>query len=188
MKTLFKSLLIVLAPFAVGCGGPIFYVDVDEPAICKTVRDVPFEPAVPGADLRLTFDLPVGQYLPLIGTQDARTTLYLNELSFTAKEGIQDFNTVDAATISVLPRPESTASKQVLLSYTKDPANPPNKVLVVGGERDVELQPYLSADEDRSASLEAVMKGALPSNYWTADVKVCIHAHVRYNYGRPFGL
>ena len=188
MKTLFQSLLIVAALGSAGCGGPIFYADVDEPAICKTVRDVPFEPAVPGADLRLAFDLPVGQYLPAIGTQDAQTQLYLNEISFIAKQGINDFNSVEQATISVLPQPNSTASKQVLLNYTRDPANLPNKELTVGGERDVELQPYLSADEDRAARLEAVMKGSLPSNYWTADVKVCLHVHIRYNYARQFGL
>jgi len=190
MKNAPLRLFLTAAALSVaGCGPePIFYADFDEPSICKTVTDVPFDPTVPGADLTLSFDLPVGQYVPLFDNPDAKVTLYLNELTFFAKEGINDFNSVDTAAINVLPQDGSTDPKQTVLNYTKDPNNLPGKTLSVGGERNIELGPYLSADSDKKAKLETVMKGTLPPNYWTADVKVCFHMKVRLNYARAIGL
>ena len=95
---------------------------------------------------------------------------------------------MDAATISVLPPAGSTLEKMTVLSYVKDAANLPGKTLTVGGERNVELLPYLSADADKNAKVEAVMKGSLPTDYWTAGVKVCFHTKAHFNYARQFGL
>lgn len=192
MKNAYKSLLALAAVFAVtGCGQPIFYADLDEPALCKTVADVPFDPTTPGADLKLDFDLPVGQYLPgIFEGNDAQVTLYLNEIVFNAKQGITDFNSVDNASISVLPPAGADPSLQtaLLLNYTKDPANLPGRTLTVGGERNVELFPYLTTDKDKKARLEAVMQGQLPPNIWTADVRVCLHMKAHFNYAKQYGF
>jgi len=183
-------LFLTAAAFAVaGCGGqPLLYADFDEPSICKTVVDVPFEPAVPGVDLKLAFELPVGQYIPLFDNPDAKVTVYLNEVSFLAKSGIDSFDAVQSAAISVLPRDTASQTAQTVLNYAKNTTRLPGTTLAVGGERDIELGPYLSADADKKAKLETVMAGALPTHYWTADVTVCFHMKVHLNYARSIGL
>jgi hypothetical protein len=188
MKNTLSFFVALAALGSTACGGPILYADLDEPALCKTVQDVPFDGAVPGQDLKLSFDLPVGQYVPVFNTQDAVVNLRLNEVTFTAKKGIQDFNSVSSAGIDVLPQSGSTLPQTTVLSYTQDPNNLPGPTLTISGERQVELIPFLSSDSDRKATLQADMKGKLPPNVWTADVRVCFHTHARFNYAHSVGL
>jgi len=192
--------------------GPLFYAELEEPRLCKTLPAEelpPFEGTAPGQELRFGVPIPIGEELPLFsggdgGTSDVETEIRMIEMTLVARSGITDFNQIETAAITVEPPPGSAQPPALLISYAKDPANPPGDRLVVAGDQGVNLIPYLfdpggtdagtpSGSDGGSAPegtilVEATMTGVLPENEWTADIRVCIYMRTRFNYLNAYGF
>lgn len=201
---------VALASLTSACSqGPIFYAEIEEPSLCKTIpwdQLPPFTGVAPGVDLVWEMPIPLAQQMSLFGgnadggfsvPQGSQINIRLVELTLTAKQGITDFNAVAASTVSAVPFPGSTLTEQVLLSYTQDPANLPGDRLTIAGDRGVELadflndssgQTYDGGSTDGSVLIRAVMTGTLPPNDWRADVRACLYMKARVNYLSAYGL
>src|SRR5512147_2950856 len=111
MRTLRHALFALpLLALASGCGDPSkwFYAEIKEPGICKTLPDTVMAPTQPGADLTLTFTVRLGT-IPLFDTNAGGVEILPLYVTFDAKSGIQDFNSVDSAWVLAKPDPANTA-------------------------------------------------------------------------------
>lgn len=206
-----RTLLCVVFLSLVACNtGPLFFAELEEPRLCKTLPAVPFDGTQPGAELRRRLAIPVGQELPLFsigdgGSSNVETEIRLIEFVLVRRSGIPDFNAVEAARIVVEPAPGRSTGPATLVTYTRDPGRLPGDTLIVGGGAGVNLVPYMfdpgtldggvppSAGDGGTASqgtilVEAVMSGSLPEQPWRADVRVCIYMRTRFNYLNAYGL
>ncbi len=205
--------LIAAAAFAAlasACSqGPIFYAEIEEPSLCKTIpydQLPPFSGVTPGSDLVWEMPIPLAQQMALFGGNsdggfaipaDASINIRLIEFTLTAKQGITDFNAVTTSTISVEPFPGSTLTEQALLTYTQDAAHLPGDRLTVAGDKGVDLAAYLNDSTGQSYDggtmdgnllIRAVMTGTLPDAEWRADVRACLYMKARVNYLSAYGL
>lgn len=209
-----KILLSVLAAAVlIACGRPLFYAELEEPRLCKTIpaEDLfPFPGTSPGAELRAELPIPLGAILEPItafgqgdadgGTAaiDLDTTVRLIEFTLVARSGVTDFNAVETVAISVVPEPGSGLERATLLNYTRDPAHLPGDRLTVAGDENVNLAEYIGQSGsatlpdggtvDGTVRFEAVMTGTLPENEWTADMRACVFLKTRINYLNAYGL
>lgn len=211
----FQPLLAALTAAALlsACNnGPLFYAELEEPKLCKTIpaSDLPpFTGTAPGAELRYALPIPISSELPLFaaggdgGSNDQETEIRLIEFTLVARSGIIDFNQIETAHITVEPPPGSSQPPALLVTYTKNPASLPGDRLVVGGDQGVNISPYLfdpgTTDagtfpgdagfaSEGSILVEATMTGVLPENPWSADMRVCIYMRTRFNYLSAYGL
>ncbi len=192
-------------------GSPLFFAELEEPKLCKTIPAdelPPFIGTPPGSDLRFTLPIPIASELPLFaaggdgGSDDTVTEIRLIEYTLVARSGIIDFNQIETAQITVQPPPGSSQAPAVLVTYAKDPAHLPGDRLVVGGDQGVNIAAYLfdpgttdagvfldaGTATEGSVLVEATMTGVLPEDYWTADMRVCIYMRTRFNYLNAYGL
>jgi hypothetical protein len=192
MNCMHKLFVLGLGPvlaLGAGCGGgadSLFYAELEEPAICKTVPDVPMDPTAPGATLTKTIPINLAENVPLFDTDSGNVVVRLLEVKFTGKQGIRDFNSVDTAEVLALPDPSNTELQPTqVLSYTRVPGADVNLELNILAQRDVDLVPFLT---NGVVTVEARMTGGLPNNVWTADVRGCIYMKVRVNYLEAYDL
>jgi hypothetical protein len=184
-----RALFVLAVLAATGCGGgdSLFYAELEEPGICKTVLDVPMDPTAPGASLTKTIPIDLAANVPLFDTDSGNVVVRLLEVKFTGKQGIQDFNSVDSAEILALPDPNDTTGLQPtqVLAYTKEPGVIPGKELNIVADQGIDLVPFLT---NGVVTVEARMNGGLPNNVWTADVRGCIYMKARVKYLDAYGL
>jgi len=176
-----------LLALASGCGlSNQFYAELEEPGICKTVSDATMTATTPGADLVLTIPIDLATNLPLFDARSGNLTLRLLSVTFLGKSGIQDFNSVDSASISAVPDPASGLSLTEVIRYDRAPGFVPGLELTVGGDSSVDLVPFL--DTNGVVTVEARMVGGLPNNSWVADITGCLYTKVRVNYLDAYGV
>lgn len=216
MRSVLKAFTVIAAAtlVIVACNqGPLFYAEIEEPAICKTIPDVPFTASQPGQELRYPMAIPIGS-LPMFspgdpdggtdaGAGDNETEVRLIEFRLTNPRNVTDFNNFETAQVTVQPPSGSTLQAQALVTYVKDPTHLPGTTLVVAGDRGVNLVPYLfdatgmdagtgsfdaGSGAERSIMVEGTMTGTLPDVDWQADVRVCIYMRTRFNYLNAYGL
>lgn len=190
-------------------GGPLFFAELEEPRLCKTIDNIPFEGTAPGSELRYRLGIPIASELPLFasgdgGTSDVDTEVRLIEFALLRESGILDFNAVESVRVAVQPAPGASQPEATLLSYVRDPADLPGDTLIVAGDQDVNLVPYIfdpatvdggtpsmldgGTAEDGTIAVEVVMSGELPEDPWVADVRACIYMRTRFNYLNAYGL
>lgn len=197
--------LLLASLLATGCNQPLFFAELEEPRLCKTIEEIPFFGTPPGSDLRYEVGIPIASELPLFaGGQDVETDIHLIEFALLRRGGILDFNDVETAEVIVRTAPGASEPDALLLSYQRDPANLPGDTLIVGGDRQVNLLPYIfdpgttdggppssldggTADEG-TIGVEVVMTGELPEEAWSADIRACIYMRTRFNYLNAYGL
>jgi hypothetical protein len=185
------SIFAVVLVALVGCGGPVMYVEVEEPRVCKNLGELTFPGAPPGVtELRQTFpEFDFSSFnLPTItqgGELDAETRLI--EVSLNAGEGILDFNNWETAALSIIPASGSTLETREVVTYQKDPAALPGRTMAITAEENVNLLPYLT-ESGNVISVDAVMTGVFPEADWTAEIKGCLYMRARYNYATQAGL
>ena len=177
--------LTVAAALGTGCGGPLFYAELEEPGICKTVADVPMDATQPGATLSKTIPIDLAANVPLFDTTTGDVVVRLLEVQFTGKQGIQDFNSVDNAEVLAVPDSSSGLQPTQVLSYTKVPGVTPGLQLNIVAEDQIDLVPFLT---NGVVTVEARMSGGLPNNVWLADVRGCIYMKARVKYLEAYGL
>lgn len=184
---LFALSLLALAS---GCGGPSrwFYAQIKEPGICKTIVDQPMSATQPGQEMVLQFSVNFPQNVPLFDTSSENVQILPLSVTFDAKSGIQDFNSVDAAWILAKPDPTNTQGLMdtEIVRYDKAPGVTPGTKLTVEAHQDVNLVPFLTTDGN--LTVEARMTGGLPQNVWIADVTACLATNARIDYLQGFGI
>lgn len=171
-----------------GCGGSLVYGQVEEPTL---VFSQPLGQTVPGAPpvvvtvpqnlVTFTFQVPDIPFSGGSSTTNAAgftigSSMKLNQAALTMPPSTNaDFDGIDTLTLTVT----SGSKSQVLAQYTKDPAHPPGKSLVLQRAEDVELLDYLTAGASgKTITLGVSGSGTLPSNSWTADVDLDVHLKV----------
>jgi hypothetical protein len=178
-----------LLALASGCGGPAkwFYAEITEPGICKTIVDQTMAGTQPGQPLSISFTIPVLNSIPLFDPNTGEVVILPLSVTFDAKSGIQDFNSVDTASILAVPDPANPdgLTDTEIVSYEKAAGFTPGTKLTVEAHKEVNLVPYLVGGD---LKVEAKMSGGLPQNPWVADITGCLSTRARFNYLGGFGI
>jgi hypothetical protein len=190
MRTIRNALFALpLLALASGCGGPSrwFFAEINEPGICKTVVDQIMTGTQPGQDMVIQFQVNFPQNIPLFDSEAGEVVLLPLSVTFDAKSGIQDFNSVDSAWILAIPDPANTQglTDTEIVRYDKSPGVTPGTKLTVVAHQDVNLVPFLN---NGNLTVEARMNGGLPQNPWVADVTACLATNARVDYLAGFGI
>jgi hypothetical protein len=187
------TFLLLAAAALCGCGGKIVYGEMEEPTLVlsqplgQTVPGAPPIPVtVPQGLVTFTFNVPD---IPMQGgsttTNEAGFTIgssiKLNQASFIMSASSNaDFNGIETLTLTI----SSASQTQILARYTKNPANPPGKTIMLLPVDDVELLDYMTGTgTGKTITLDVSGTGTLPANSWTADVDLDIRLKV--NAGWP---
>jgi hypothetical protein len=185
-----------LAPIAIllasGCGGPLFFAELEVPTVRVTLPSQSFPAANdPSALCRdaqgnvipqcaqtvLAYDL--GAQVPVITEKGVSYEVRLTSLgiALAANDPIMsDFGTVTAVTISVVGT--GGLPNVVVASYQQDPLNPAPKSITVAGYSNVDLAPYILSG---TLDLKTELHGIPPS--FTADVAGTFYLKVKLDYG-----
>jgi hypothetical protein len=176
MPSLAKTLLPALLLTTAGCGDLLF-LEVEQPSICKTLEQQAFS----GSEYSTTIDINVSQELQGLGVQSPQgldVFISLQRARLTARDGISNFDFIDAARIAVVPVTPNGPPPAEVLSYTR--TRPTGAEVELHQERDnVNLSDYITQDTLR---LEASLTGRLPSEDWSIDIQVCLYARARVRY------
>ena len=178
LRTLPLLLLATCAPLC-ACG-PIFFAQVEEPELCKTVSAA-FSAAAAAvrSGESVSVELDVRSELDAFQRADTSTQLRLLYVRFEALRGIQDFDFVDTAVIKVVGTTTPECNLPALVSYQRDPAASPQSNLTFPGPDLLDLAGCLSAEK---VTLETDFGGSLPTNDWSMSVKACLSGKARINY------
>ncbi|HYZ90162.1 MAG TPA: hypothetical protein VE620_12760 [Myxococcales bacterium] len=190
MKNMFVRMLLVIAGAGLAaCDGKVLYGRADEPSIVFTQPESgPGDPTqtpitIPTGVVTFTFDIPD---IPLTGGSTSSnqsgfaitTMMRLNQTVFTitSPSSGADFNGLQSVTLTI----QSGSNSATLATYTKDPANPPDKTLVLKGDPNVELLDFAApgVTGGKTITVSVSVTGTLPVNNWTADVDMDLHVQV----------
>ncbi|HYV47551.1 MAG TPA: hypothetical protein VFA20_21975 [Myxococcaceae bacterium] len=190
-RTIRHALLALpLLALASGCGGPSkwFFAEIKEPGICKQLTDITMSGTQPGAELTLTFIVTLGA-IPLFDSNAGEVEILPLNVTFNAKSGIQDFNSVDSAWILAKPDPANTAglTDTEIVRYDRAPGFSPGTELTIAAHQDVNLVPFLSGS-GQDLTVESHMNGGLPQNPWVTDINACLATNARVDYLAAFGI
>jgi hypothetical protein len=173
-----KLLFTALAAFVLsGC----FYVEAEEPSVCKTVPDQSFPGSAVGGtyDVSQDFNYDFGNELVLsFNGKTVDTTAQILSVTLTAKSGITDFSFIDKAQVTLIDPSGANPDVQVL-AYTKASGSPQTATLVVDGGDQVDITKYLQGGQ---ITVRIHFNGSAPPGSFTADVKACVYAKVHYQY------
>jgi len=170
---------VVAASGLSGCGS-LFFAQIEEPDLCKTVS-VDFPAAPPGGTSAqaVAVDLDLHSDLEPFNRSGTTTQLQLKYVEFLAGTGITDFGFVDAAKITLQSTSGASCNLADLVNYQRDPSSAPQTTLTFTAPDAVDLMPCLSAG---SASLRTDFSGRLPTTAWSMDAKACLSGKARIHY------
>ena len=173
-----KLLLTALAPLLLSS---CFYVEAEEPSVCKTVTDQSFPGTATGGtyDVAQDFNYDFGNELVLtFNGKQVDTTAQALSVTLTAKSGVSDFWFIHQADITLVD-PTGANPDVHVLAYTKDPSAPSSAILVVQGGDRIDITKYLQGG---AITVRIHFNGTAPQTDFTADVKTCVYAKVHYQY------
>jgi hypothetical protein len=193
MKTAaYKNLLALACAAIAGCGGKLVYGEMQESTLVlsqplgQTVPAAPPIPVtVPQSVATFTFQVP---NIPLSGGSTTSTqagftvgsSMKLNQASLIMSASANtDFNGIDTLKMTITAGSKS----QVLAQYTRDPARPTGKTLVLLPAESVELLDYLTGTTTKTINIDVSGSGTMPGSSWTADVDLDVRLKV--NAGWP---
>jgi hypothetical protein len=180
MRCLSSILASVLSAGSLcGCGS-IFYAQLEEPELCKTMPAA-FSPSAPGTtSQRVSVDFDLRSDLERFTHPDATSNLQLKYVQFTATQGTSDFGFVDSAKVTIQAAAgNASCNLPALVDYQRDPSAPAQSPQTFAGSSDVDLMPCLSTS---AVSVQTDFSGRLPSNAWSMNVKACFSGKARINY------
>jgi hypothetical protein len=170
--------LLIAGPLC-GCG-PIFYAQLEEPELCKTVSaDFQAAPVSVSGRQSVAIDLDLRSELESFHRPDTSTQLKLEYVRFEAVRGISNFAFVDTATVNVQGTTSAECNLPALVDYRRDPSASPQSTLTFTGPNLLDLTACLSAEK---VTLKTEFAGSLPSNDWSMTVKTCLSGKARINY------
>jgi hypothetical protein len=157
-----------------------FYVEAEEPSVCKTVLDQSFPGSPLGGsyDVSQEFSYDFGNEIVLsFNGHTVDTNARALNVTLTAKSGISDFSFIDSAdaTLTAPGQPDIQ-----IVTYTKPAGSTPSATLVIqGGSDNIDITNYL---KNGTIGVRLHFAGSAPPSNFTADVKTCVYAKVKYNY------
>lgn len=159
-----------------------FYVEAEEPSVCKTVLDQSFPGIAAGGtyDVSQQFSYDFGNEIVLtFEGKTVETTARALQVTLTAKSGISDFSFIDAADATLID-PTGKLPDVQIVTYAK-PANAQasNTLVIEGGGENIDITKYL---QNGQIAVRLHFSGSPPNQNFTADVKTCVYAKVRLNY------
>ncbi|XXF77110.1 hypothetical protein P2318_29255 [Myxococcaceae bacterium GXIMD 01537] len=179
MRTPTRILLLTAAALASGCGDSLFFVEAEVQEICKTEKSVTFPAALPGtASVQQTFELPIGDSGAALpeGTMDSDLRLKVFEV--TATSGNVDLSQIESATVSI-KKAGSTEAPIKLIEYRRPPNAGSLQKLSLTASAPVDVL-ELARQEQLDLTFEA--RGALPTQEWTASVRMCAGLRAKVDY------
>jgi len=180
MRCFASTFLAVLAASGLSGCGSLFFAQLEEPDLCKTVSvDFPATTAPGTSTQMVAVDLDVHSDLAPFNRSDTTTQLQLKYVEFFSPTGIADFGFVDAAKITLQSTSGGSCNLPDLVNYQRDPSSAPQATLTFTGPDAVDLMPCLSAG---SASLRTDFSGRLPTTPWSMDTKACFSGKARIHY------
>jgi hypothetical protein len=179
-----KKILLALSLFSLtGCGGPMFFAEVEVPEVCKSLlaQDFPAAP-VPGFQGTLSFPpftLDFGDSVPLTNDEKLEATIRILSGHLSATSGVSNLDFVDAASIRLLPPASSTLPPLSVVDYTRPAGAPSSNSIEITDASDPDIFPYVQAG---AITLEISLTGTLPTTAWSADISACAGAKAKYRY------
>jgi hypothetical protein len=169
-----------------GCG-PLLFAEVESEETCLTLPDIAFPGAHGAAGTAADLGYDLAAELPLLDEEEVDAELRLLTVRIAPAQGTTvDLSGVEQVRIVARLPPGSGRPDRELLRYDRDPAAPPPHAIEATGPADVNLADWLT---DGELALRAEYAGtSLPAEDWTAQVRACFHARVKYDYGTAAGL
>jgi hypothetical protein len=176
----FPSIAVAVLAAAVLSGCGVFYAQVDEPELCKTVlADFPAAPPTGTSSQRVSMNFDLHSDLQSFNHGGTSSNVQLRYVEFDAAQGVSDLGFIDQATIKIQPNGQAACNLPDLVDYSKDPAVAPQATVSFTESQPIELMPCLSAG---SIVLESDFSGPLPTSAWSMNVKACFSGKARINY------
>lgn len=179
-----RALAALLAALLAACGQPLLYAELDAPSVAVT-QALPALPGAPPIDAPATALPPGGMDLPLGGIdlgaegEHSRITLNGATLQLLHPSAGTSFAGVRTAELQLLPAAGSNQAAVVIASYDRARDGAAADRLVLRAAAEVDLLPYLSAQQVRVQVLVAgVPPGPLGST-WSSDLTVDLHVLAR---------
>jgi|GEM_PF-4828143 len=172
IRTLFVSALA--ATLLSGC----FYVEAEEPSICKTVTDQQIGPLAPfTTHFTGSYDYDFGDSLLNFGDKQVQTDIRALSVTFTLKSGAPNLDFIDNGKVSLV---DSSGAHPELKILSYERTTPVADTLVIGGGDALDVSNYLTSGSTK-AHIE--LTGDFPGNTTiTVDIKACLYAKVHYDY------
>lgn len=195
-----RSGLAALALLLTSCGGPLLYAEVEIPDLRITLarQSVPaFDlavpsnwcdpsappPPIPCVGLSTGYDL--GAQVPALTEKGVTAELRMTELAFTlsstqpAPGAPSDLGGIESARIRVGSQPGVPGSGIVVASYARPAPGTPTQI-VVGGNANLDLAPYISSGQ-LPFRVELTVDG--PTSAFDADIHADFYVRVTLDWG-----
>lgn len=155
-----------------------FFVEAEEPSICKTVTDQAIGPLAPGTtQFSAAYDYDFGDSLLNFGDKQVTTDLRVLNVTFTLKSGAPNLDFIDHGKVSLVD-PDGVKPELKILSYQR--TAPVTDTLTLSGGDDIDVTQFLNGGNTRA---HVELSGAFPGDTTvTVDVKACLYAKVHYDY------
>src|ERR1700687_252559 len=142
MRRFLSIVLAVLSASGLSGCGSLFFAQIEEADLCKTVSvDFPAAPAVGTSAQGGAVDLDLHSDLAPFNRSDTTTQLQLKYVEFFAGTGIADFGFVDAAKITLQSTSGGACNLADLVSYQPDPWRSPPPTLTFTAPAALNLLP-----------------------------------------------
>ncbi len=180
MRCLSSTFVSILSAWLVcGCGS-LFYAQVEEPELCKTISaDFPAAPPVGTTSQSVAVDFDLHSELDSFNQSDMTSSLELKSVEFDAGRGVSDFGFVDAAKITVQGTNNASCNLPDLVDYQRDPSATAQPTLTFPGSSTVDLMPCFKSGK---VTIQTNFSGRLPTQTWSMNVKACFSGKARVNY------
>lgn len=180
MTSRMTAMLRTLALAAVGASllSGCFYVEAEEPTICKTLNDQVIGPLAPATtDFSAEYDYAFGDSLLNFGDKKVTTDIRALSLTFTLKSGASDLDFIDSGKVSLVDA-DGVDPEVKILAYQR--SGPVGDTLVIPAGDPVDVTDYLQSG---ATVAHVELKGSFPAGAQLVfDVKACLSAKVHYDY------
>jgi hypothetical protein len=155
-----------------------FYVEAEEPTICKTLTNQVIGPLAPfTTEFSAQYDYAFGDSLLNFGDKKVTTDIRALSLTFTLKSGASDLDFIDSGKVSLVDT-DGTDPEVKILAYQR--SGTVGTTLVIPAGDPVDVTKYLQSG---ATVAHVELSGEFPGNtQLTFDMKACLSAKVHYDY------
>jgi hypothetical protein len=177
MRQISLALVALCSTLAVGCGGPIFFVEVEVPEVCKAMPGLGFPSSPIAAPITYEQDLPydAASQLPFPADTPLDPTVNILRVKFTLTEGPSDFSFINSAAIQARTAVQTT--KFDIATY--DNSGAATAEMNLEGNTDTNIMELI-----REGDLIFSMKldGTASLTAWASEVQMCLRAAAKVDY------
>lgn len=173
--------IVLLAVASTRCG--LFFVEVEESRVCKTVPNALFAPGIGGGQretVKKSFAYDFGPELLQVNGRALRTEVRILSVIFVAAQGTKDLNFISKATIGLASASDGGTLPQLnVLTYEKPAGAAVNQSVTLTRAEPIDVTAYLARGK---LDITAQITGTLPEQDWGLDIKTCLDVKVHYDY------